>query len=415
MTFSQPVLVRAAYYVAFGSAVSILFSIAVSQILLGLAIAALLLSGEKLRLPRVWIPLGLFLLGTLISLALADTPAAGMPQVRKIYVFLMLPVVFSTIRDRLAMRRLFLTWGIVGAATAVWGLVQFAQKVRQARALGVNFYDYYTGERITGAMSHWMTFGGEEMFVLLMLGAFILFGPVRRLRKLWPWLACAGLLTLALVLGETRSIWVGTLVAGLYLIWCWKRTAVLLVPLLLALVIFFGPPSVRERFASFLQPKGVDSNMFRIVTWRTGVRMIEKHPWFGLGPEEVRIEFNDYVPPDIPRPLPTGWYGHLHNIYLQYAAERGIPTMLLLMWALIQALADFTRGVRKLPPGPSDERFILHGAIAVVIATMAEGFFEVNLGDSEVLTMFLVAVACGYVALATGRQAADGQKEAAVG
>ena len=415
MTLSQTVLVRVAYYVAFGSAVSILFSIAVSQILLGLALAALLPSGQKLRLPRVWIPLGLFLLGTLISLALADTPAAGLPQVRKIYVFTMLPVVFSTIRDRLAMRRLFLSWGIVGAATAVWGLVQFVQKFRQARALGVNFYDYYTGERITGAMSHWMTFGGEEMFVLLMLSALILFSPVRRLRDLWPWLACAGLLILALVLGETRSIWVATLVAGLYLIWFWKRSVVLLVPLLLALVVFFGPPSVRERFTSFFRPrKNVDSNEFRIVTWRTGLRMIEKHPWFGVGPEEVRLEFNDYVPPDIPRPLPTGWYGHLHNIYLQYAAERGIPTMLLLMWALILALADFGRGVRKLPPGPSDERFILRGAIAVVIATMVEGFFEVNLGDSEVLTMFLVAIACGYAALAIAKQATAVPKEDAV-
>jgi len=324
----------------------------------------------------------------------------------------MLPVVFSTIRDRLAMRRLFLSWGVVGAATAVWGLAQFVEKFRQARALGVNFYDYYTGERITGAMSHWMTFGGEEMFVLLMLGAFILFGPSRRLRELWSWLACAGLLLLALVLGETRSIWVATLVAGIYLIWFWKRAVVLLVPLLLALVVFLGPPSVRERFASFFQPrKNVDSNEFRIVTWRTGLRMIEKHPWFGVGPEEVRLEFNDYVPPDVPRPLPTGWYGHLHNIYLQYAAERGIPTMLLLMWALIQALADFARGVRKLRPGPSDERFILHGAIAVVIATMVAGFFEVNLGDSEVLTMFLVAIACGYTALATAAQPIAGPKE----
>ncbi|HXI44014.1 MAG TPA: O-antigen ligase family protein [Bryobacteraceae bacterium] len=412
MTFSQPALARGAYYVAFGSAVSILFSIAVSQILLGLAIALLLLSGEKLRLPRVWIPLGLFLIGTLISLALADTPAAGMPQVRKIYVFTMLPVVFSTIRDRLAMRRLFLSWGVVGAATAVWGLAQFVEKFRQARALGVNFYDYYTAERITGAMSHWMTFGGEEMFVLLMLGAFVLFGTSRRLRELWPWLACAGLLLLALVLGETRSIWVATLVAGIYLIWFWKRAVVLLVPLLLACVVFLGPASVRERFTSFFQPrKNVDSNEFRIVAWRTGLRMIEKHPWFGVGPEEVRLEFNDYVPPDVPRPLPTGWYGHLHNIYLQYAAERGIPTMLLLMWALIQALADFARGVRKLRPGPSDERFILHGAIAVVIATMVAGFFEVNLGDSEVLTMFLVAIACGYTAVATAAQSIAGPKK----
>src|SRR5258708_2183984 len=251
MTFSQPALARAAYYVAFGSAVSILFSIAVSQILLGLAIAALLLSGEKLRLPRVWIPLGLFLLGTLISLALADSPAAGMPQVRKIYVFTMLPVVFSTIRDRRAMRKLFLSWGVVGAATAVWGLVQFVQKFRQARALGVNFYDYYTGERITGAMSHWMTFGGEEMFVLLMLGAFILYGPSRRLRDLWPWVACAALLLLALVLGETRSIWAATLGAGLYLIWFWKRAVVLLVPDLLARAVLLGPPAGPDRFTSF--------------------------------------------------------------------------------------------------------------------------------------------------------------------
>src|SRR5215467_8379807 len=254
MTFSQSPLSRMAYYVAFGSAVSILFSIALSQILLGLALAALLLSGEKLRLPRLWIPLGLFLLGTLISLALADTPAEGMPQVRKIYVFMMLPVVFSTIRDRLTMRRLFLGWGLVGAGAAVWGLVQFVEKARQAEVLGVNFYDYYTGERITGAMSHWMTFGGEEMIALLMLGAFILFGPSRCLRELWPWLACAALLMLALVLGETRSIWVATLVAGLYLIWFWKRSVVLLVPLLLAFVVFLGPPSVRERFNSFLHP-----------------------------------------------------------------------------------------------------------------------------------------------------------------
>jgi hypothetical protein len=35
----------------------------------------------------------------------------------------------------------------------------------------------------------------------------------------------------------------------------------------------------------------------------------------------------------------------------------------------------------------------------VVLAIMAEGFFEYNLGDSEVLTMFLVVVACGYIAL----------------
>ncbi len=411
MTSSQPALVRAAFYLAFGSAVSILFSITVSQTLLALALAALLFSGAKLRVPRVWLPLALFMAGTLMALALADHPALGVPQVRKFYVLLMLPVVYSTIRDRLPVRWLFLSWGIAGAVTALWGVVQFVQKMQQARALGTEFYQYYTVERITGAMSHWMTFGGEEMFALLMLGAFLLFGPERRLRRLWPWMLCAGLLLVALVLGETRSIWLATLAAGLYLIWAWKRWVVALIPVALALAIFLGPPSVKDRAVSLFRPrKDVDSNEFRLVTWRTGLRMIEKHPWFGIGPDGPLVEFNDYVPPDTPRPLPPGYYGHLHNIYLQWAADRGIPTMLMMIWLLVQAVVDFWRALRKLPPGPSDARFILRGVTAMVIATMVVGLFEYNLGDSEVLTMFLVGIACGYTAIGFSVQ-----HEAAVG
>jgi O-antigen ligase len=108
------------------------------------------------------------------------------------------------------------------------------------------------------------------------------------------------------------------------------------------------------------------------------------------------------VPADIPRPLPVGFYGHLHNIYLQYAADRGIPTMLMMMWLLAQALVDFTRGLRKLPRAPANRRFLLHGAVAVILATLVEGVVEYNLGDSEVLTMFLVVLGCGYLALEPG-------------
>ena len=39
------------------------------------------------------------------------------------------------------------------------------------------------------------------------------------------------------------------------------------------------------------------------------------------------------------------------------------------------------------------------GSLAVIAAVLAEGFFEYNLGDSEVLTMFLATMTCGYVAI----------------
>src|SRR6266851_5432598 len=89
----------------------------------------------------------------------------------------MLLVVFSLFRDLRLIRRLVLCWAGVGAIVAARGIVQFAAKVSEASALGRNFYEYYEPERITGFMSHWMTFGGEEMFVLLMLTAYLFWSP----------------------------------------------------------------------------------------------------------------------------------------------------------------------------------------------------------------------------------------------
>jgi O-antigen ligase len=395
-------LFRAARWLTFGSAVAILFSIAISQILLALAVAALLISGEKLRLPPIKLPLALFLLGTVISLAFSGNPAAGLPQIRKFYVFLEILVVYSTLRAIAVLRALVLAWAGTGALIAVRGLVQFAAKVQEAHQQGINFYDYYApAERMTGFMSHWMTFSGQEMFALLMLAAFLFFAPVSGKRSL-VWLLCGLLMSLALLLGFTRSIWLATAVAGAYLLWFVRRWLVAAVPVTAALAFLLSPPAVRERFTSLIHPKqGVDSNEFRVVTWRTGMRMLERHPVLGVGPEGVKLHFTDYVPSDIPRPLPSGWYGHLHNIYLHYAAERGVPTMLMLMWLLLKILFDFWRGVQAVPSGRSNQRFLLHGGIAVVIATMVAGFFELNLGDSEVLTMFLAVVAAGYLALDT--------------
>jgi O-antigen ligase len=405
MTSSTPFLSGAARWLTFASAVSILFSIAVSQICLALALAALLLSGEKLRLPRIWLPLALFLAMTLVSLAFSGNPGAGLPQVRKMYVFCELLVVFSAFRDLDIARWVFLAWAGCAGIAGVRGFVQFVSKLHDAQVFGQDSYKHYVAERITGFMSHWNTFSAQEMFALLMLAAFVFFSPAAR-KRIWISVSipCGLLIAVAILLGETRGVWIATAVAGIYLLWCWRRLLVLAVPVAIVVAFFVSPPVIHERFHSLVRPAKVDSNQHRIVTWRTGVAMIERHPLLGLGPEGVKLHFDEYVPPDIPRPLPEGWYGHLHNIYLQYAAERGVPAMLLMMWLLLQILWDFWRGLRALPPGPDDRRFLLHGGIAVVLATLVEGVVEYNLGDSEVLTMFLVVVGCGYLALARRRR-----------
>ena len=64
MEAPESFLLQAARWLAFASSVAIMVGIAPSQILLGMSLAALLLSGEKLRLPPIKLPLALFLLGT---------------------------------------------------------------------------------------------------------------------------------------------------------------------------------------------------------------------------------------------------------------------------------------------------------------------------------------------------------------
>ncbi len=401
MESTQALLRRSAFYLACASAVTVLVSIAACHILLAMAFAALLFSGEKLRLPPIRLPLAVFMAGTLLSLALSPDPAAGRPQIRKFFVFLTLLVVFSLVREVAQMRRLVLVWVGVGTVSAAKSLVQFYEKLDQSRMMGQPFYQHYVAERTTGFMSHWMTFGGQMMILLLLLGAFLMFSPHWR-RLLWLWLLAGGTIGMALLLGFTRGIWLASAVAALYLVWHWKRPLVLAAPLLAALFLWLGPASLRERLTSILRPRAeVDSNEHRVITWRTGWRMISAHPFFGLGPEMVNYRFKEFLPPDVRQPLPSGWYGHLHNVYLHYAAERGVPTLLALLWLLGKILWDFLRTLRKLPPGRDDRRFLLQGGVAVMVAMLITGFFELNFGDSEVLTMFLVVVCAGYTAAAS--------------
>lgn len=396
-------LARAAFYLTCAAAIAILFSIAISQILLALAVAAVLLAGTRIEFPPIKLPLAIFVIWTFLAVLVSPDPRAGTPQIRKLILFLVLLLVVSTFRRIEEIRAVVLIWGCAASISSLISFYQFWHKYETAKALHQNFYNYYVSERITGFTSHWMTFGGEQMIVLLMLVSFLFFGTQRKW-KLLGW-ATVGIMGVSLVLSLDRSIFLLGLPLGIcYLVWYWNRRVLLLAPV--AVVVLLVVPVLRERIISIFEPHGqTDSNMHRMILRRAGIRMVMAHPLFGIGPEQMKPppgqpaspEFERYIP-DVPRPLPSGWYGHLHNIYLQYAAERGIPALLALLWMIGVMARDFIVRLRRpgLDPGA---RFVLHGAVAVIIGILAEGFFEYNLGDSEVLTMFLIVMAFGYVAL----------------
>jgi putative inorganic carbon (HCO3(-)) transporter len=395
-------LKRASLWLAVASVASILLSIAISQMLLALALGALLLSGVPLRWPRIAFPLALFLGWTLIALAFSPDPGFGLAQIRKFYVFATLMVVFSNVTSARTARWLTLAWMGVGTITAGRGVFQYTRDVIQWKSTDAHtdFYHFYVADRIRGFMSHWMTFSAQEMFVLLLLTAFLLFAPGVK-KYLWVLAPCAAVTGLALILSDTRSIWAAAVVAAFYLLWNRNKWGALAMPVALGLGLLVAPAEVQQRVRSIIHPeKQTDSNLHREILRRVGWRMIKAHPLVGVGPDEIIKDsvFFTYLPADVTRPLPSGYYGHLHNFYIQYAAERGIPAALLITGALVMALIDFRRALRKLPPGRSDLRFLLQAAIACILGTMVGGVFEYNLNDTEVLTMFLAIMCLGYLA-----------------
>jgi putative inorganic carbon (hco3(-)) transporter len=397
---------NAPLYLVGAAAVTTVVSIRAFEILMAVALIALIVTRRQWRFPPVWLPLSLFLLGTLVSLAASGHVREGLPQVRKFYVYLMLFLVTSVFESARQIRWMALGWAVAAALSSLWALVQFLKSYTnflesEYRAAGQphpDFYAFYIDARITGFMGHWMTLGGELMIALLLIGALLFFATDRT----WMgWLIAAALpISAALGATWTRSMWLGALCGGVYLIWYWKPWMLLILPVLIALVLLANPFSLRERALSAFAPHPgqTDSNAHRAELRRIGWEMIKAHPWLGVGPEQVSRQYRSYIRPDMPAPRASEYYGHLENDYLQYAAERGVPTALALFWMIGWALFDFVRAVRRLPPN-AEERWVLHAAVAVTIAVLVSGFYSWNLNSSEVLGMVLAVMGCGYVAV----------------
>jgi putative inorganic carbon (hco3(-)) transporter len=379
------------------AAVATMVSIAAFEILLGLALIAVLIRDRRLRWPPLLWPFAAWVACTLLSAAASGHIRGAWPQARKLYVFLMLFVVFSGVRNLRQVRGSGVGWAAAASASAAWGLEQFVRKVHAAQAAHMDFYTAYVADRITGFMGHWMTFSGHMMIALLVIGALVLFSWRA---KEAPWLiAAAGIVGAGLLLAETRSMWGGAALGALVLLWMKRRWLVLAAPVVAGLLLLANPFGVRERAISIVRPNGdLDSNAFRSVTRIVGWEMIKAHPLLGVGPEQVGPQFDHYVPASVQRPLPSGYYGHLHNIYFHYAAERGLPALAALLWFVGRALFDFVRAAARMPV-ESEGRWVVLAAIAVILAVMSSGYYEVNLGDSEVLAAFLAVLAVGYVAV----------------
>src|SRR3954469_8366859 len=359
----------------FAMAGALQFSIAAAQILLGLAlicwIVLLLVRRERFEAPAFFWPIAAYGVATLISAALSADPRTSLIDCKQLVLFLIVPLVY---RFAGGTRPHPILSVIVpcAAISAVFGIVQY----------GILHYDNL-GQRPQGTLGHWMTYSGLLMVVIGVAIARVIFGQSDR-----PWAALVlpGL-GVAVALTFTRGAAVGACaaIALLFSLKDFRLFAAL--PILAAIFIAIAPGQIAKRYASMFNMND-PTVRDRYTMLRIGERMVRAHPLTGVGPNMVQPLYVSYKGSDslVGPDGVTHINPHLHNDFLQIAAERGLPAPALWLWFIVVLVRDawqrFQAGQRELAAT----------AMATVTAVLTAGLFEYNFGDSEVLMLFLTIV-----------------------
>jgi O-antigen ligase len=166
-----------------------------------------------------------------------------------------------------------------------------------------------------------------------------------------------------------------------------KPRLLLFLPVGLGLVLLLSPRTVLERLTVM-----DDSSRDRYYMWQAGLDMIMDKPIFGQGTGMILDAYPKFRWQGAPNPNAP----HLHNNFIQIAAERGLPCLVFLGWLLFLLGREAFR-VR------ASSRF---GPVVLVAlgATLSAGMFEYNLGDSEILMVILLLAALPFSTRSYGRE-----------
>lgn len=346
-----------------------------------------LLADRTIPVRAIFVPaalaVALFTLSALTSLE----PSASLPELRDLFSWATLFLAPLVVRGGAAARRVVdLLVGLI-AVLAAHGIMQYY------------FTDYGSlHHRIVGLFSHYQTFAGVLLIGTLLLAARLATGSSDPKHRRLSWAAFA-VVVWCLVLTLTRGAWIAAAVTlggfALGRAVRSKRPAqvarwvggVVLVGLFAYLTL--GPASFRDRLGS-IADLGDVSNYDRLCMAEAAMFMISERPLVGIGPEVVPTRYAIYRHPTAPRlDVP-----HLHNAFLQRAAELGLPYLGAYLWMLGAVLWVAWRRYRDEGGADGPRADLYLGTILVTVGFCVAGFFEDNWRDTEIrrLVLFLFAL-----------------------
>jgi O-antigen ligase len=301
------------YYILLAFAFTAVASIAL-QNLIWVSIALFLFlcfkHSEKINWPsNLFTTATLLFLATFLIGAIAGVnPAKSFETVHKYLTFLIifpLGAMAFTITD---IRKLLYFFTAGATVCAAYGIIYKHFVIHQDRI------DSFSGDK--------MVFGGMLMASLLLILSFLTVRP----KNYWFWVSLP-LITVALLLTETRGAWLGALVGFTLLTWRLNKRWLFIGFILIVVGFFFSPKELQERVKSITtfnfsygdKQQINNSSQTRFLIWIAGIQMIKAHP-MGVGQGNVEDLYPQYRVPnnDSEQTVP-----HLHDNFLQILAQNG--------------------------------------------------------------------------------------------
>ena len=359
------------------------FTIQAESVLGISAILAIILLIRDRRRPDVpaffWALLAL-MAWSLLSSAMSADPIYSLERGKQFLLFLVVPVTMRLARGKRANSTIDVIIAL-GSVAAIIGIIQWT-------ALG-----YDEARRPRGFLGHWMTYSGILMLVAGAAASRLIFAKKQQ-NWIWPAVAVPSLLV-ALVATQTRNAWIGTLAGIGALLAVRSKRLLIALPVLILLVAFLAPPSIRERATSTFDPH-FPGNQDRVAMLEAGAAMVKDRPLFGVGMNMVPREYLKYRTADAADSADAvgpETRSHLHNVPMQIAAERGLPALAAWLWFVAAAGVGLWRLLKR-----GDNKTVAGAGFAALVAMVAAGLFEHNFGDSEFLILFLALITLPFAA-----------------
>jgi len=358
-----------------------------------LILNALVKAKIKVQRSKIDLPLILFCGWMLLTLLWSSDLVAGIIQFTRVFFgillfFLSIHIIKSYQRLHYAIN----TWIIVGFIVALFaiyeflssGLPYFAQHYMKASTVV-----FTKALRSSVFLSPTLLASYLNLCIFLAIGKLL---NLKRDRQKVVMIGVIFILCCALLFTFSRGGWAGFLFGLIYMLYksnTLKKTIVLILPILLIFILFWGgiiKEVTSARLISYVHPQEDPAFQERLILWHaTTKEIILGNPVLGVGignSAEALDELSHYYPVK---------FQYIHNLYFNILAELGIIGLILFFWICTSiALAIFS----FLKENPIEEsRKLIWAFYAGLISYAVHGAVHFSLAERHIWVFLGIGMA----------------------